>query len=334
MGKQEAGDIIAKIANWIAFVSSILCFIVFGFRLIGSNASLEFCNGFISDACNAARWRGACFSFAPSVFVDTWTPFCFGFVGLFLHFKYESFKVKPLLKNWMYFFVFHFCMAMFGMLGYANGVGIMLGSVCLVGNLFQLLAIFLSKDYPPGLDLDLKLQIKCKSSEKGNNTFATVTSWIAFVSSCLVIVVGVFRIIASGAHLDWCDKFIDDVCNKGDWRLRLFSFVPDVFVDVWTPMVMGIMGVCFHFKSSPFKLTMFSSNWLRFFAYHLAMCLFGSLGYSNGVGIIIGSIVALAALLSFIAIFICEQHPCLDLNFNIKWNLSGSGANTGGSAQS
>lgn len=332
MGDGGIGQVWALISNWIAFISSCLSFITFAFRVIGnSNTHLDWCNNFFDDSCNRGSWRGTTFSFAPSVFVDAWTPFVFGFIGVFLHIKSESFKVKFLLQNWIVFFVFHFLMSMFGNLGYANGVGIIIGSICLVGNLFQFVAIFICKDYPPGLDLEAKCSAQCRKGG-GPDMLALVTSWIGFVAACLVATVGLGRVIASGAHLDWCNKFVDDACNKWDWRMLLFTFVPDEFVDAWQPTVFAAIGILIHLRMSKegnktSKVAVFCKDWMRYFLFNLTMALFGCIGYVNGWGILCSIVVFVAALLSLICWFICEKPPPLDLDVKFSGSLKGSGAN-------
>lgn len=120
---------------------------------------------------------------------------------------------------------------MFGQMGYANGVGIVLGSISLGGNLLQFLSIFLVKD-PPGLDLEMKVECKLRSDSDAKNIVATIASWCGFVASCFVASVGITRIIKSDAKLRFCDgpndDFADDDCNAG-FRYNLFTFAPDAF---------------------------------------------------------------------------------------------------------
>eukprot|EP01068_Selenidium_serpulae_P016464 Selendium_serpulae@DN6300_c0_g1_i5.p1 len=238
-----------------------------------------------------------------------------------------------MVSGWEVFFLFHFVMTLFGQLGYANGVGIVLGSISLLGNLFQLLSIFLVKE-KPGLDMELKIECKLRGDSSAKNVIAQIASWCGCVSSGLVVIVGFTRIFFSEAQLVYCDhlSFIDDNCNAGKFRWNLFTFVPDVFADVWTPLVMGLIGVFFHFKGSKLNFSYFAKDWARFTMYHLTMMLFACIGYNNAWGILVSVFVDIAILFSFIAFIISKKPPPLELNFGCSWQLKGEGANIGGDA--
>ena len=65
---------------------------------------------------------------------------------------------------------------------------------------------------------------------------------------------------------DDCGFMTHQECVHG-WR-KIFSFRPEVFVDIWTPFVVGMIGVLFHIRPV-FVSVFFPENWFTFAAYNL-----------------------------------------------------------------
>lgn len=123
------------------------------------------------------------------------------------------------------------------------------------------------------------------------------TRWIGLITGALTLLQWCFLLPSKDVSLKVGNDFIEDV-NQLTWRGTLFSFVPDVFIDVWTPFVFGFISLLCHFNFYP--ITFNCKNFCVFFLWNLVQALFANLGYSGGIGIIVGSVSLLAALLSLI----------------------------------
>eukprot|EP00922_Rhytidocystis_sp_ex-Travisia-forbesii_P006230 GHVS01009030.1.p1 GENE.GHVS01009030.1~~GHVS01009030.1.p1 ORF type:complete len:182 (+),score=30.51 GHVS01009030.1:362-907(+) len=158
----------------------------------------------------------------------------------------------------------------------------------------------------------------------GAEVFAKITRWLCLVSGILTIILGFISIFTKNASLSVGNGFADDANNRGSWRMALFSFTPDVFVDTWTPMVMGFVTTLVHFNS--FKFQMISENFARMFVWLFVLGMFGNLGYSGGIGIIVGSFTFLADLFCLIAALIHDGPANLELSYGNKFSLPIGGA--------
>lgn len=129
-------------------------------------------------------------------------------------------------------------------------------------------------------------------------TLARVTSWLGFACGILSLVVFLFlmRTVSPRIHV-YNDHFTKDY-NRGSWRLAMFSFIPDVFVDIWTPFVMGMISILCHFGE--FQLDWMCRSYGHFFVWNFVMALFGQIGYSGIIGIICSSFTFLCTLLSLV----------------------------------
>lgn len=139
---------------------------------------------------------------------------------------------------------------------------------------------------------------------------ATVTRWIGFVSGVLTVLLWCFQLSSTSPSISIGDDPLADV-NKSSWRMQLFSFVPSVFIDVWTPFVMGAITVMSHFSS--FHLDFMSVNFAHYFIWSILMALFGNMGYAGVVGIVVASITLLSSLLSLICAFLYDGTASLKL---------------------
>eukprot|EP00917_Polyrhabdina_sp_WS-2016_P031342 GHVP01066889.1.p1 GENE.GHVP01066889.1~~GHVP01066889.1.p1 ORF type:complete len:339 (+),score=38.97 GHVP01066889.1:490-1506(+) len=166
--------------------------------------------------------------------------------------------------------------------------------------------------------------------DDGKETTAKVARWLGFVASCCTISIGLARIFTSGASLSWPNNNFTSDVNEVSWRFRLFTFAPDPFADVWTPMVMGVLGVFAHLKGLDRleKITTFiSKNFTHYFLWHFLSYMFGGIGYQGGWGIIFSIPSILAAILSFALIFFHNVSAKLDLEakFSAKFEAKEQG---------
>ncbi|KAL8440513.1 hypothetical protein Efla_007245 [Eimeria flavescens] len=139
----------------------------------------------------------------------------------------------------------------------------------------------------------------------GKQTFARVTSWLAFVSGVLSLVVFFFMMPSVSPRVLVFDGNFADDYNRDSWRFAMFSFVPDVFVDIWTPFVMGMISILCHFDE--FGFTWMSKTYAHLFAWNFVLALFGQIGYSGVIGIIASSVTLLCTLFCLICAFIVDD---------------------------
>ncbi|XRB01173.1 Transmembrane protein [Pycnococcus provasolii] len=69
------------------------------------------------------------------------------------------------------------------------------------------------------------------------------------------------------------------------WR-NVFTLRPDVFLDVWSPLMFGIIMVLCHFAN--FKVNFIAGSWARMAFFYLFGSLFAIFGYAGNLGIITG----------------------------------------------
>ncbi|CDJ51419.1 hypothetical protein, conserved [Eimeria brunetti] len=143
-------------------------------------------------------------------------------------------------------------------------------------------------------------------------TLAAVTSWMGLAAGALTLILWCFLLPASKVRLSVePGNFLGDV-NQQRWRQALFSFTPEVFVDVWTPFIFGTVSVVAHFNT--FESSFITGDFFRFFFWNLIMALFGNLGYAGGLGIICGSFTLLVAFFSLVCLCACNGPAKLNLD--------------------
>lgn len=149
---------------------------------------------------------------------------------------------------------------------------------------------------------------------EGAKLFAQITSWLGFICGCLTLVVWCFLLPAVSPRINVSSRdFIKDV-NKETWRLAVFSFAPEVFIDFWTPFVMGVISILCHLDR--FKLDWICKSFLQFFLWNFILALFGNIGYSGGIGIIVASFTLLTTLLSLLCVFVCDKDQSASLHLS------------------
>jgi len=97
------------------------------------------------------------------------------------------------------------------------------------------------------------------------------------------------------------DKFDDyggAVSLPHVWR-DVFSFQPELFIDRWTPLFMGIISVLLHLEHT--RWDKIADNWIRFGLWFIFQALWGSFGYAGNLGIITGFICCVTGTLAIMA---------------------------------
>lgn len=139
----------------------------------------------------------------------------------------------------------------------------------------------------------------------GKETFAKVTSWLGLACGALSLMVFFFLMPAVSPRIVvFSGNFAKDY-NRHTWRFAMFSFVPDVFVDIWTPFVMGMISILCHFGE--FNFDWMCKTYGHFFVWNFVMALFGQIGYSGIVGIIASSFTFLCTLFCLICAFLVKD---------------------------
>ncbi|KEP65307.1 UNVERIFIED_CONTAM: hypothetical protein HHA_286770 [Hammondia hammondi] len=140
---------------------------------------------------------------------------------------------------------------------------------------------------------------------RGAGDLLIVTRWLGLIAGLLTLIQWCFILPSKDVSLSVDNgDFLKDI-NHDSWRFALFSFVPEVFIDIWTPFVMGMISVLCHFDFYPIDFN--SKNFAVFFVWNCLQALFGNLGYCGGIGIISGSFSLLVSLLSLIC-FILDRN--------------------------
>lgn len=59
-----------------------------------------------------------------------------------------------------------------------------------------------------------------------------IAMWSGFIGSLLTFTVGIVHLFDTNAKLKWPENNFTDDVNAIDWRIHLFTFVPDIFGEV------------------------------------------------------------------------------------------------------
>lgn len=151
---------------------------------------------------------------------------------------------------------------------------------------------------------------------KSGSTLQTVTRWLCFIASILTAVLGVVHLVDSKARLHWPgsgQKFHDDAVNQVTWRYNLFTLMPTIFVDNWTPLVLGLAGTAAHFEDVGHGISFLTKDFLTAAIFQLICALFADLAYNGGLGIIFSIFAFAASLFGFVTAFSDEDSASLEL---------------------
>lgn len=149
----EGKEVLGKVTSWIGLLCGVFTIIVWCFLLSDLSPRVKVNHDDLINDINKIYWRGAMFTFAPSVFFDIWTPFVMGFISILCHF--HNFGLTWMSKTYIHFFIWNFTLALFGNIGYAGGVGIICSAFTLLCALLSLICIFLIPKQSPKLDLHM-----------------------------------------------------------------------------------------------------------------------------------------------------------------------------------
>jgi hypothetical protein len=133
-----------------------------------------------------------------------------------------------------------------------------------------------------------------------NMTSSSATlRWIAFAGSALSVLLGLSHVVYGFTQISFAANDCNFYSCNSNWRL-LISLAPDVLVDTFQPIIMGVFGMLYALPVGfrpeyPRAMSPPSSSvWGGVF--HIVMALFANLGYMFWVGITVASINLLVGL--------------------------------------
>mmetsp|Transcript_62864 Transcript_62864/g.158721 ORF Transcript_62864/g.158721 Transcript_62864/m.158721 type:complete len:156 (-) Transcript_62864:234-701(-) len=138
----------------------------------------------------------------------------------------------------------------------------------------------------------------------------TFTSSVCFIASLCTLLAGILYIILRlehmHVHFEHCG-FLQEDCNK--WWRKLFTLRPNYLFDVWTPLIIGILGSSIHIQSlrfASFFESLLPQNYVQYAFFMLLTALFANFGYCGQFGVLVGALSTLGFLLCVIARFMGE----------------------------
>eukprot|EP01083_Nonionella_stella_P026076 71796_1 len=106
-----------------------------------------------------------------------------------------------------------------------------------------------------------------------------------------------------GPALIWSDtQWISD--SNGEFR-SIFMFVPKRLIDLWTPLVVGLLTVNFQLSRRVAKPI--SRTWIRMAMWFIIAALNGCLGYAGNIGLVTGFFSVFTSLVCLVAFFIDRE---------------------------
>jgi hypothetical protein len=120
------------------------------------------------------------------------------------------------------------------------------------------------------------------------NSSLNLLSHASLAGSILSILLGISWVIYGFTYIQFAPyNCTFGFCNS-QWR-GLISLAPETFMDTFQPIILGVVGVVYQLPSRPLKPVFMGppSSSVGGGLFHIAMALFGNLGYMYWVGIAI-----------------------------------------------
>merc|ERR1712151_1479395 len=125
-------------------------------------------------------------------------------------------------------------------------------------------------------------------------------SCFAFLASCCTFVLGIIFVALKvkdlGLLFEECGFLEPADCNL-QWR-TVFTLRPEILLDLWTPCILGFLGMAIHIKSLKFP---YVDNYVKYSLFMILTALFANVGYVAQLGVIIASLSGIAAVLCIVA---------------------------------
>lgn len=149
-----------------------------------------------------------------------------------------------------------------------------------------------------------------KLTSMANCDVGMITSCICFLGSNATLMLGLLYIVIrlEEMHLEFSDCWLVEAdwlqadCNLS-WR-GLFTLRPEVFLDVWTPILIGTMGSSIHVSSMRFNFLfewLLPINYVQYALFMLVSALFAAVGYCGQLGVVVGVFCIVSAFMCILA---------------------------------
>jgi len=178
--------------------------------------------------------------------------------------------------------------------------------------------------------------------------FGRLFAFFGLIAGLGQLAVGWTHIAERFVDQDWCeavnDNYVENTCLGGllswnagknyftkdvngppfqtgseyKWR-DVFTFLPDLMVDFWTPMIFGIVSFGAHIGHTRWNLI--TDNWMRYAIWSILQACWGSIGYAGNLGVIVGLANLGVAFFCILGLYIApDEAPVLNLSvlFGLK----------------
>lgn len=216
-------------------------------------------------------------------------------------------------------------LALFGHLGYAGNLGVIFGTYAIACGFSCLLMQFTKyRNERPTLNVTLGGILDRWSFMMNNDVMIECGRALSLALGIASIVNGFIFVLTQ--NFDWCPvvnewnqcygpsvrwntvggnatgthAFVYDANGPGNppggWR-TVFTFNPEIFFPMWGPVILGYVTVIQHLKGRTWPI---HTTWPRVCLWFLFLGLFGNMGYTGNLGVIIGFLCVLESLLAFL----------------------------------
>merc|ERR1711920_201586 len=121
-----------------------------------------------------------------------------------------------------------------------------------------------------------------------------VASVFCFLASILTLLVGIIHFVQKVEDLRVVFSdcgFFQEGCNA-PWR-EVFTLRPNIFFDLWTPTVFGLLGIGLHCRFVYYKIVY---NYMTYAFFMAVTALFANIGYVGIFGVFCGMFSVACAL--------------------------------------
>lgn len=133
-----------------------------------------------------------------------------------------------------------------------------------------------------------------------NCDIGVFASCVCFIASLCTMALGIALLVQKieglKVRFEECEV-LEAECDQ-QWRF-VFSLQPDVFLDLWTPTIFGVLGVSVHVNCLRLNALcdrLLPTGYMQYAFFMLATALFGNVGYCGKLGVIFGAISGAACL--------------------------------------
>lgn len=261
------------------------------------------------DGQNAA-WR-AVFPLGPNQLLGLWTGVFLGILMLIIHLP--GFKFSFNTRSWLHVSFFSLFTMLFGAFPYSGNLGVLVGFFMMPLCVLSFLLAFTRYRHDP-TTFNLRLSHLHCGCLVDNELVLQITRILSLVAGLCVLIIGIIHIIVQ--DLRWCPAANFDCIGpslrwnpsgveftlpgngptQGGWGAELFTLAIDKFMELWGPIMLGLISIGQHLNGH--QITAISVSWPRVFLWYMFVALFGSFGYAGNLGILTGFLCVFVSLLA------------------------------------